>query len=586
MKINKRGLYFISIFLFISNYVFSQKFDNNWMMGYHYSDYPEFPGIDTYQLTFDTFPPRYQHIDAAFQFKGASSSLCDSSGNLLLYTNNCKIANGNHEIIVDGDSIPEGFDWNEICLGFGGGIEFLGNLLLSDPKNSRRVYSISKTLKFITQPVVEAYQDKVQFAIIDLDAADGRGSLLSKGNTVIEGKFTYGHLTAVKHGNGRDWWLPMADLKGNKIHMLLLDATGLREDHIESVGQPWEESAVFQASFSADGSRLARFNPFYGVYLYDFDRCDGTLSNPKHFADTSTMQALVGGCAFSPNGRYLYYSFYEYVYQLDLEAADIWASRHLVAEYDEAQIDLPTWFMHMQTGPDGRIYIFTPNTTRVMHVINRPNLPWDSCKLVQHELIFPVPYANYQNFPNFRLGALDGSMCDTLGFDNHPQADFRPDPSDTSGLAYQFWDISSYRPTHWEWDFGDGLQSTTQSPSHVYAGPGLYTVCLRVWNEYGVSTTHCKVVEVRTVGTTSVVGGHSTLSVFPNPTTGLCYISGLQDGKWQATIQNVAGKQISLPILGGNHVDLQDYPSGIYFLQLIEKETKKVEVLKVFLIRE
>jgi hypothetical protein len=573
-------------FLYILLLLFSlsinaQKFDNYWMMGYYSNDYPEFPGIDTYQLSFDTFPPRYVYVQSAFQFKQASSSICDSSGKLILYTNNCKIANGNHEIIVDGDSIPEGFDWNEICLGFGGGIEFLGNLLLPDPGNPRLVYSISKTIKKNLMPFM-IFADKVQYAKIDLDAANGRGVLLSKGNTVIEGKFHFGHLTAVKHGNGRDWWLPMADQKGNRIHILKLDDQGFKEDHTQDIGPVWDEAGAFQATFSLDGSRLARFNPFYGLYLYDFDRCDGTLSNLRYFADIDSMQGLVGGCAFSPNGRYLYYSFYEYVYQLDLEAADIWASRHLVAEYDEAQIDLPTWFMHMQTGPDGRIYIFTPNSTRAMHVINRPNLPWDSCKLVQHELVFPVAYANYQNFPNFRLGALDGSPCDTLGFDNHPQADFRPDPSDTSGLAYQLWDISTYRPTHWAWDFGDGQQSMEQSPSHVYVSPGFYTVCLRVWNEYGVSTTKCKVIEVRTVGIRSP--NRLVLKAYPNPTTGKIRIDGLSEGdNWQAQVSDLSGRLLLQTRLVDGWLDMGDLAMGVYFVKVLDGGNRVAWVLKVML---
>jgi Secretion system C-terminal sorting domain len=78
----------------------------------------------------------------------------------------------------------------------------------------------------------------------------------------------------------------------------------------------------------------------------------------------------------------------------------------------------------------------------------------------------------------------------------------------------------------------------------------------------------------------------STLSVFPNPTTGICYISGLQSGKYKATIQNVAGMQVSLPILDGNRVDLQDYPSGVYFLHLNDKESKRIEVMKILLIKD
>ncbi|VAW49208.1 Cell surface protein, partial [hydrothermal vent metagenome] len=41
----------------------------------------------------------------------------------------------------------------------------------------------------------------------------------------------------------------------------------------------------------------------------------------------------------------------------------------------------------------------------------------------------------------------------------------------------------------WNWDFGDGTTSTTQSPTHTYANPGKYAVTLNVANNLGCTTT-------------------------------------------------------------------------------------------------
>lgn len=43
-------------------------------------------------------------------------------------------------------------------------------------------------------------------------------------------------------------------------------------------------------------------------------------------------------------------------------------------------------------------------------------------------------------------------------------------------------------PMTWEWDFGDGVTSTEQNPSHTYLKRGTYTVKLTVKNDYGTST--------------------------------------------------------------------------------------------------
>mgnify|MGYP001267180224 CR=1 FL=1 len=42
----------------------------------------------------------------------------------------------------------------------------------------------------------------------------------------------------------------------------------------------------------------------------------------------------------------------------------------------------------------------------------------------------------------------------------------------------------------WAWDFGDGHTSTEQNPSHTYAEPGTYLVCLIITNNNGACTSH------------------------------------------------------------------------------------------------
>jgi PKD repeat protein len=61
----------------------------------------------------------------------------------------------------------------------------------------------------------------------------------------------------------------------------------------------------------------------------------------------------------------------------------------------------------------------------------------------------------------------------------------------TSGqlpLAVAFTDTSTNSPTQWAWDFGDGSNSTAQSPVHVYSTPGNYTVALNATNAGGSNT--------------------------------------------------------------------------------------------------
>lgn len=62
-------------------------------------------------------------------------------------------------------------------------------------------------------------------------------------------------------------------------------------------------------------------------------------------------------------------------------------------------------------------------------------------------------------------------------------------------LVVDFTDLSAGDPIEWTWLFGDGNSSTTQHPTHTYAAPGTYTVCLESGNNCG-NNQICKEVTV------------------------------------------------------------------------------------------
>lgn len=75
--------------------------------------------------------------------------------------------------------------------------------------------------------------------------------------------------------------------------------------------------------------------------------------------------------------------------------------------------------------------------------------------------------------------------------------------------AVQFTDTSTgLSPIGWLWEFGDGQTAASQSPLHVYAAPGNYTVRLRVTTASGfVETT--RLVDVSAADTLRLNAAHS-----------------------------------------------------------------------------
>jgi PKD repeat protein len=72
------------------------------------------------------------------------------------------------------------------------------------------------------------------------------------------------------------------------------------------------------------------------------------------------------------------------------------------------------------------------------------------------------------------------------------QAVFNAHQPDPAHLTIDFTDQSTSDGTigSWAWDFGDGHTSTEQNPSHTYAQPGTYLVCLIIANNDGNCTSH------------------------------------------------------------------------------------------------
>ena len=84
----------------------------------------------------------------------------------------------------------------------------------------------------------------------------------------------------------------------------------------------------------------------------------------------------------------------------------------------KSKYDVPSnTFHYLQSGPDGKIYGNIPSRADYLHIINKPDgLNRDSIGFVPRRVKLPVTSVRtLPNAPNFRLGDLHNSPCDTLG---------------------------------------------------------------------------------------------------------------------------------------------------------------------------
>jgi Secretion system C-terminal sorting domain len=180
---------------------------------------------------------------------------------------------------------------------------------------------------------------------------------------------------------------------------------------------PVEEGSG-QITFNTLGTQMVICNPYYGINLYDFDRSTGLLSNYRQYpVEFPTVFPDVMGSAFSPNGRFLYVTTVKEIFQYDLEAPDIPASRVLLDTWDGFSDPLPATFLTCQLGPDCKIYIQTNQQARWLHVVHYPDALGQNCYFEQRGFKLPTPNRlSIPFFPNFRLGPSDnpGVPCTSV----------------------------------------------------------------------------------------------------------------------------------------------------------------------------
>lgn len=483
----KKALLFIFFPLLVSA---QDKNDYHWLLGYDPNIPQNFYGGS--HIDFHTAPPAVSFFEIPFDF-GANAAVSDKAGQLLFYTNGCKIVNREHKIMPNGEGISPGKTYNDYC-DDGGYPSSQGTLILPSPKTG------DKYLLFhVRISGFDILKTDLLYSVVDMTLAGGMGDIGPVKNQIAVDDSLSDMLTAVRHGNGRDWWIIIPENISNGYYTLLLHPDGISGPFLQYAGTPWTyKNWSGQVAFSPDGNWYARANPYNELHLFRFDRCTGLLSDPHKIA-LPDPDLFACGVAFSPNSQRLYVSTGLLLYQFDLAQPDVEASRVVVGEYDGFTVTgLPSTFFQMMPAPNGKIYMTCTSTVNVLHVIHSPDSLGLTCDFRQHDLLLPTrSHWKTPNFPHFRLYDLPGSPCDTLGIDGPVAAGepagrgtatitVWPNPAQEtctvqvlggSGVSgrWGLYDSAGRQVQQGEWPVG---QKTQQISTHDLA-PGAYYFVLR-----------------------------------------------------------------------------------------------------------
>ena len=139
------------------------------------------------------------------------------------------------------------------------------------------------------------------------------------------------------------------------------------------------------------------------------------------------------------------------------------------------------------------------------------------------------------------------------------------------------------------WDFGDGTTSNQPFPSHTYATPGRYAVCLTVSDGAGCSFSFCDSsfyafkygggpmsqfnVRARQVLGVNDIQTAAKVALYPNPTDARLNIDAAGQKVDNAIIYTVGGQQVmNITSPAQNIVDVSAISDGIYFMEVKVKD--------------
>ncbi|MDL5514854.1 T9SS type B sorting domain-containing protein [Arenibacter sp. M-2] len=379
------------------------------------------------------------------------ATMSDSNGNLLLYSDGMTVWNKNHQPMPNGTGL------------LGDTSTAQSGIIIPKPgePNIYYVFSLDN----------EVGPNGLRYSVVDMNLDNGLGALTNEKNVLLYSSISE-RITAVMHSNGNAIWVITKAYDQNDFLSYLIDINGINTTPVvSSFPINGFYASIGTMKVSPDGKTLAATYTNDGkVELHHFDAGTGKVYDMVSlmgYFDTTYDTQQSYGCEFSSNGKVLYLTTRNGVYQFDIsnfERNAIMSSGLLLSqEFRAPTFPFTTFPGALQMAIDGKIYCPLSGRKFLM-IINNPNVLGPGCNFVENG----VDLAGRQCFLGlppfitsiFYVGIRATNFC--------------------LGTATQF-NLDTGEPiTAINWDFGDGNLSNLEEPSHIYATPGTYTVSVTV----------------------------------------------------------------------------------------------------------
>lgn len=295
------------------------------------------------------------------------TSISDSDGNLLAYTDGITVYNKNHQIVLNGNGL------------FGDPSSTQSAIIVPKPEDPN-IYFIFT----VDTSINENDPDYgLNYSILDISLNGGNGEIIQKNINLLQDS-TEKITGVIKDCFDQSIWvITLASPNGspdfyNTYHCFEVNAAGVNTNAVLNtfpnltIGDPRG-----YLKLSSDGKKMVSANVSDGVYLYDFEAQTGLLSNQIPLTIPGGYSNQAYGVEFSTEGQYLYVNTFtnedvsqSLLIQYDLNEPDISSSAVIIDER-------AAYRGALQMAENGKIYRANPNSYTegipYLSVLNNPS---------------------------------------------------------------------------------------------------------------------------------------------------------------------------------------------------------------------
>jgi gliding motility-associated-like protein len=430
------------------------------------------PVKTTTAFTNNTIHSEYAYPGQVLPFISGTISLCDSSGNLLFYSNGINIWNSSHKKISS-SSIFGVSDINAST----------GICYVPFPGQPNKYFIVGVYPNFDGRP------SGIRYVLVDI-AANIVSSYQEFQHPLLPKRFSE-YLTVVPHCNGTDYWIIVKGFgtdNDNNFYSLQISSKGIENSQAPIVSSGFNHPAYtgsgmeLKANRAGDKLIITTFTN-NAAALYDFDNRTGEVKNEKEIPNVNGYSNVQSGTTFSPNGDFFYLMRSS---NFATNGPPYWLFQYRVNDLTYNVISTNGFYFSsaFQNGPDNKLYI--TNTGKYLARLTNPD-DWGGGTFEDQFIDFSRP--NVSQPVNSSLPAfIDAKRKDPL------QPDFTIFNTSCSTYSFSVLCFENYIAT---WDFGDNsLSQTGNTVNHIYSKSGVFEVKLSLSNSIKTFGTTVKKIIV------------------------------------------------------------------------------------------